>query len=56
MLLFQVLAGNGLAAELLESSLSTEGNIPAELSAAGAPGLGPLSVRKDIVVFKEGFR
>lgn len=33
--LFQVLAGNGLAAELLESSLNTEGNVPSELSAAG---------------------
>lgn len=25
-------------------------------ASAGAPGLGPISVRKDIVVFKEGFR
>jgi hypothetical protein len=23
---------------------------------SGAPGLGPMNVRKDLVVFKEGFR
>jgi hypothetical protein len=32
---FQVLTGSSLAADLLESNLSSEGNIPSELSAAG---------------------
>lgn len=27
-----------------------------QLMCAGAPGLGPISMRKEIVVFKEGFR